>query len=83
MIAQQPGEAHRGAQLVRLGLLRSRDAQRLLEGALRLIEPVETQERYTCKAPKLRLPPAAARFFPDLQSLPRHGEGRLVLALPC
>src|ERR1700716_4294704 len=60
LFAPQLGEAHRGAQLVRLGLLRSRDAQRLLEGAFCLFEPVETLERHSCAALKFRLPLPAA-----------------------
>jgi hypothetical protein len=52
-----------------------------LEGAFRVFESVETQERYTCEALKFRLPLAVA-LFPSLQSLPRRGESRLVLALP-
>src|SRR6516164_9371331 len=80
--APQPGKAHRGAQLVRLRLLRSRDAQRFLEGVFRVFESVETAERDASEAVKIRLPLAAARFFPRLQSLPGRGESRLVLALP-
>src|SRR5690349_11519435 len=49
LFAPEPSKANRGAQLVRLCLLRTRDAQRLTEGTFRVLDPVETQEGYTCE----------------------------------
>src|SRR5271163_417370 len=42
LLAPQPGETRRGAQFVGPCLLTPRDAQRLFESALALLEPVET-----------------------------------------
>src|SRR5439155_16152974 len=82
LLAPQPGEAGRSAQLIGLGLLPARDAQRLLEGALGFFEPVETQQRDAFEAMKFRLPQATGRLFLRIQPLPRRGESGLVLAPP-
>ena len=44
LVAPEPRHAHCGAQFPGLGLLALRNAQRRLEGALALVEPVETVE---------------------------------------
>src|SRR5439155_13444447 len=82
LLAPQPGEAGRSAQLIGLGLLPARDAQRLLEGALGFFEPVETQQRDAFEAMKFRLPAALPRSSLVLQSLPHCSESLLVLTLP-
>jgi len=63
LFAPQPGEACRGAQFIGLGLLAAREAQGMLEGGLRLIEPVETDERDAFGAMKLCPPPLLSRSF--------------------
>jgi len=62
LFAPQPGEACRGAQFIGLGLLAAREAQGMLEGGLRLIEPVETDDA-RCLRRDEALPPTVAVPF--------------------
>src|ERR1700751_3845753 len=81
LFAPQPGEARRGAQLIGLGVLLPRDAQRLFEGDLALFEPVETDERNAFETMKFRSPPQGSRFRLHLRPLPRRSDNRAVLTL--
>src|SRR5204862_8161838 len=80
LFAPQPGEARRGAQLIGLGVLLPRDAQRLSEGDLALFEPVETGQRDAFESVEFRLPLAVAPSFLGFPPLPRCANSRAVLA---
>src|SRR4029077_17086832 len=64
-------------------LLPLRNAQRRFEGALALVNPVETEKRDTLEATKLRVPPTVACFILHRQPLSRRGKRSSVLALQC
>src|ERR1700730_6914941 len=56
LFAPQPGAAGRGAEFIGLCLLLARAALWLFEGALGLVEPVETEQRKTFESMEFRLP---------------------------
>ena len=79
LFAPQSGEACRDAQLVGLSLLPPRDAQRLLEGDFRLLEPVETQQSDAFEAmkfcpPNRRAAVSSCASIPSPQRSPRDAD---------
>src|SRR5262249_57502182 len=81
LLTPQSSKARRGAQLIGSCLLPARNAERLFEGALGLVKPLEAEERDAFEAVKLRLPQKLTRFLLRLHSLPHRGDGRPVLTL--
>src|SRR6476660_3005237 len=83
LIAPEPRHAHGGAEFIGFCLLPLRDAQRRFEGALALVKSVETEERDTFEAMKLRVPPTVACIILLLQPIFRRGKRSSVLTLHC
>jgi hypothetical protein len=79
--APQPSKVRRGAQLIPLGLLLPRDAQRLLESNFALFEAVEADQRNTLQTIKFRAPPKGLRFLLHLHPLPDRSDSRAMLPL--
>src|SRR5205085_3962858 len=81
LFAPEPRNARRGAQLIGLCSLSSRDTHCLFESALTLFKPVETAQGDAFEAMKLSLPLAMACVGLGTQPISRCGNSLVILAL--
>src|SRR5262245_5290675 len=81
LIAPEPRKARRGAQLIGLCFLTSRDTHCLFDSALSLFKPVETAQGDAFEAMKFSLPLAMTCIGLGTQPVSRRRNSLVILAL--